>query len=71
MSPPLMRSGDERGMRRWHSLVLRAFKWQGDIGFARLWESMPDAFWFELGCLILESRGASRVRRLFEVEKVG
>lgn len=50
-----------------HSLVLRAFKGEGDIGFARLW-SLSDDFWCELACQILETRGG-KVRRLFEVER--
>ena len=54
-----------------HSLVLRALGNKGgDMGFIRMWESLPDEFWFELAVLILESRGA-RLRRVFEVEKVG
>jgi len=60
------------------SLVHRALKSadpsDGDIGFVRLWNAMPDAFWLELGLLILKTRGSKRVRHLFEVEderKVG
>jgi hypothetical protein len=55
-----------------HSLVLRALKARdaadGDLGFVRLWNAMPDAFWFELGLLILKTRGARRIRHSFEVE---
>lgn len=54
------------------SLVHRALKAEaasdGDIGFVRLWAAMPDAFWLELGLLILKTRGAKRVRHLFEIE---
>lgn len=51
-----------------HSYVLRGLKSQDDLGFHKLW-ALPDAFWFELACLVLESRGVGRVRRLFEVER--
>lgn len=60
------------------SLVHRALKSDdpsnGDIGFVRLWHAMGDAFWLELGLLILKTRGSKRVRHLFEIEddrKVG
>lgn len=62
---------DDTGLS--HSLVHRALKSDspetGDIGFVRLWNAMPDAFWLELGMLILKTRGAKRVRHLFEVER--
>lgn len=61
---------DDTGMS--HSLVLRALKAReasdGDIGFVRLWNALPDAFWLELGLVILKTRGTTRVRHLFEVE---
>lgn len=54
------------------SLVHRALKSDdpsdGDIGFVRLWNSMSDAFWFELAMVILKTRGTRRVRHLIEVE---
>jgi hypothetical protein len=52
-----------------HSYVLRGLEAKDDLGFLKMWE-LPDAFWFELACLILESRGVGRVRRLFEVERL-
>lgn len=51
-----------------HSYVLRGLKSQDDLGFHKLW-ALSDEFWFELACLVLESRGVGRVRRLFEVER--
>jgi len=57
-----------------HSLVLRALKARdaadGDLGFVRLWNAMPDLFWTELAMLILKARGSGRVRRCFEVDEV-
>lgn len=53
-----------------HSYVLRGLKSEDDLGFYKLW-ALSDDFWFELACLILETRGLAKVRRLFEVEKVG
>lgn len=51
-----------------HSYVLRGLKSEDDLGFHKLW-NLSDDFWFELACLVLESRGVGKVRRLFEVER--